>query len=144
MTKDKEILELADVFGVGCRIQCQECPVTARFKTERPEDDELYGPGPCLIIEDGKYVDCVDYIRATAVYDAGYRKQSEVEQKIKRILEKYTTLNHLKTFRNTVDTLCAHGVAKGCYQDYTVLADVVEILGICESIVEDQSEKGGK
>lgn len=79
-TKDKEILELAEVFGVGCQIQCQECPVTARFKTERPEDDELCGvPGPCFIIEDGKCFDCVDYIRATAVYDAGYRKQSEGE-----------------------------------------------------------------
>lgn len=85
MTKDKEILELAEAFGVGCQMQCQECPVIARFKTERPEDDELYGPSPCFIIEDGKCFDCVDYIRATAVYDAGYRKQSKwisVEEKL--------------------------------------------------------------
>lgn len=110
-TKDKEILELAQACGFVCRMQCQECPVNARF------EDESEGDGPFLIVEDGKSVDCTDYFAAIVLHEAGYRKQSKNEQKIKKILEKYTTLKDL---------------------------DVLDILGLCESIIEDRSEKGGE
>ena len=55
-------------------------------------------------------------------------------ERIKKILENYTPEDH-KIFKDTVDMLCSKGIGNGCYQDYTVLADVVSLLGILECIV---------
>ena len=48
-------------------------------------------------------------------------------ESIREILENYTT-EDAKIFKDTVEMLCNKGIGKGCYQDYTVLADVVSIL----------------
>lgn len=60
-------------------------------------------------------------------------------ERIKNILEKYTP-EDAKAFKDTVDMLCAKGIANGCYQDYTVLMDVLEILSVCETLIEKQEE----
>lgn len=55
-------------------------------------------------------------------------------EKIKKILEQY--IGDSNIFSSTIETLCAKGIPNGCYQDYTVLADVVSILSICESLIK--------
>lgn len=62
-------------------------------------------------------------------------------ERIKKILDNYTTEEDYKLFKQTNDELCKKGIAKGCFQDYTVLADVVSILSICESIVKDKAKE---
>lgn len=59
-------------------------------------------------------------------------------ERIKEVLSNYAP-EDFKSFYDTVEMLCAKGIPNGCYQDYTVLADVVKILTICEEIVA----KGG-
>lgn len=54
--------------------------------------------------------------------------------RIKKVLEKYTK-DDAKAFIDTVDMLCKKGIANGCYQDFTMLMDVVSILSICETII---------
>lgn len=75
-------------------------------------------------------------VKRCAIGETG-REEKKMER-IKSILEKYSPEGG-KEFRNTVDMLCKKGIANGCYQDYTVLMDVLEILSICETIIE-----GGK
>ncbi len=58
--------------------------------------------------------------------------------KIKEILDKYD-VDGLECFKATVEELCKKGVAKGCYQDYGVLADVVSILTFCESYIKENN-----
>lgn len=41
-------------------------------------------------------------------------------------------------FKDTVDMLCAKGVSKGIYQDYSVLIDVLQILTICEKFIKGE------
>lgn len=41
-----------------------------------------------------------------------------------------------KVVCDTVNELCKHGIAKGCYQDYAVLNDILRVLGIFESLVK--------
>lgn len=41
-------------------------------------------------------------------------------------------------FEETVAELCKNGIAKGCYQDYRVLCDVVEILSIIEKYLKEK------
>lgn len=55
--------------------------------------------------------------------------------KIKEVLAKYTKEDY-QIFKDTVDMLCSKGIGNGCYQDYTVLTDVLSILTICESIIK--------
>ena len=38
-------------------------------------------------------------------------------------------------FKATVDMLCSQGIPNGCFQDYKLLTDILEILAICETIV---------
>lgn len=56
-------------------------------------------------------------------------------ERIKEILDKYKTERQKKLFKDTVDMLCSKGIANGCYQDYTVVVDVLEVLSICETII---------
>lgn len=56
--------------------------------------------------------------------------------RIKKILDNYTP-EDAKIVKDTVDMLCSKGIGNGVYQDYTVLADVVSILGILEQIVKE-------
>lgn len=58
-------------------------------------------------------------------------------ERIKAILDKYKTERQKKLFKDTVDMLSKKGIANGCYQDYTVLIDVLEILSICETIIKE-------
>lgn len=55
--------------------------------------------------------------------------------KIKEVLAKYTKEEY-QIFKDTVEMLCSKGIRNGCYQDYTVLMDVLSILTICESIIK--------
>lgn len=55
-------------------------------------------------------------------------------EKIKAILEKYNE-GDAKEFKATIEMLCNKGIANGCYQDYTMLADVIDLLYTCESII---------
>lgn len=54
---------------------------------------------------------------------------------IKEILKKYSRKNY-EIFKDTIDILCSKGVGNGCYQDYTVLMDILSILTACEAIVK--------
>lgn len=38
-------------------------------------------------------------------------------------------------FKKTVEMLCQKGIPNGCFQDYTLLTAVLEILSVCETIV---------
>lgn len=57
-------------------------------------------------------------------------------KEVKEILAKYEPGDY-DLFKATVDMLCKKGIGNGCYQDYTVLVDVVKILSICERIVQE-------
>lgn len=54
---------------------------------------------------------------------------------IQEILNKYSA-NDYPLFYNTVDMLCSKGVANGAYEDYSVLMDVIGILGVCKNIIK--------
>lgn len=53
------------------------------------------------------------------------------------IVEKYSAKDS-KLIEETVDELCKNGIAKGCYQDYSVLSDILSILTIFEYAVEER------
>ncbi len=61
-------------------------------------------------------------------------------EKIQEILNKYTKEDY-QIFYDTVDMLCKKGISKGCYQDYTVLTDVIAILSICEELIKNKEIK---
>ena len=54
-------------------------------------------------------------------------------KRIEEILSKYEGRG--AEFKATVDMLCNKGIPNGCFQDYTILIDVLEILSICEIII---------
>lgn len=56
--------------------------------------------------------------------------------RIKDILARYSPSDYQR-FKDTIDMLCKKGIGNGVFQDYTLLTDVLEILGVCESIVLD-------
>lgn len=60
------------------------------------------------------------------------------EYYVKRLNEVLKRFPSQKVFKDTVDELIKNGVPKGCYQDYGALADVLEILGICEEILKEE------
>ena len=57
-------------------------------------------------------------------------------EKIQEVMSKYSAEDY-EIFKNTVDMLCSKGVGNGCYQDYTVLMDVISILSICENHLKE-------
>ena len=56
---------------------------------------------------------------------------------ILKILANYTTPEDRDLFHDTIDELCSKGIAKGCYQDYAVLSDVLTILTDCETYMKN-------
>lgn len=60
------------------------------------------------------------------------------QEKFEKILSNYTSKD-APLVHNTIDVLCSKGIGNGCYQDYAVLADVVNVLTIFEAAV---AEKG--
>ena len=54
-------------------------------------------------------------------------------ERLEEILSKY--VGKSDRFKATVDMLCQKGIGNGCFQDYTILIDVLEILSICEAII---------
>lgn len=60
------------------------------------------------------------------------------EYYIKRFNKVLDRFPHQKVFKDTVDELVKNGVPKGCYQDYSALADVLEILSICEDMLKER------
>ena len=59
--------------------------------------------------------------------------------RIKEVLKKFT-IDDYKIFHDTVDMLCSKGIGNGCYQDYSVLMDVISILTIAEALVKEGTE----
>ena len=59
------------------------------------------------------------------------------QEKFEKILSKYSSRDK-KLVYDTVDMLCDRGVGGGCYQDYTVLVDVVNVLTIFEEAVAER------
>ena len=58
-------------------------------------------------------------------------------EKLKRLEEILSKYDGRGTeFKATVDMLCSKGIGNGCFQDYAMLVDVLEILSICETIIE--------
>lgn len=55
-------------------------------------------------------------------------------EKIAEIILKHA--GQLNEFKKTIDTLCAHGVAKGAYQDYELLGDVIMLLTVSQTAIE--------
>ena len=54
-------------------------------------------------------------------------------ERIKKILSKYAGRGD--EFMATIDMLCDKGIPNGCFRDYAMLADILDILTICEKIV---------
>lgn len=54
-------------------------------------------------------------------------------ERIKEILDKYEGRG--AEFMATIDMLCSKGIANGSFRDYAMLADILEILTICEAQV---------
>lgn len=59
-------------------------------------------------------------------------------ERIKEILSKY--VGREIEFKATVDMLCSKGIANGCFQDYTILIDILEILSICETAIKEDTK----
>ena len=57
-----------------------------------------------------------------------------MEEKIKHILANYTKKD-AKLVHDTIDHLCAKGIANSCFQDTGVLVDVLSVLTAFESEV---------
>lgn len=57
-------------------------------------------------------------------------------EELKQILSTYTP-GDVRAWKDTVDMLCAKGIANGVYQDYTVLVDVLQVLTVCEKIIKE-------
>lgn len=57
-----------------------------------------------------------------------------MEEKIKQILANYTNKD-AKLVHDTIDQLCAKGIANRCFQDTGVLVDVLSVLTAFESAV---------
>lgn len=55
---------------------------------------------------------------------------------IDEILKNYDKRDY-KLVKETIDELCRNGVGKGCYQDYGVLSDVIEVLAYFEDFVKN-------
>lgn len=53
--------------------------------------------------------------------------------RIKEIVSKYEGRG--QEFKATVEMLCNKGIPNGCFQDYAMLVDILEILAICETAV---------
>lgn len=59
---------------------------------------------------------------------------------MKEIVIKIGDVTYQK-FHDTVDELCAKGLGKGCFQDYTVLAIVVGCLSQIEVALQESERK---
>lgn len=58
-------------------------------------------------------------------------------KKFQEIVDKYSG-EDVKVIHDTVETLVGKGVPNGCYQDYTVLTDVISVLTLFESAVKNK------
>ena len=54
-------------------------------------------------------------------------------KRIEEILSDY--IGRGAEFKATVEMLCNKGIPNGCFQDYKMLIDVLEILSVCEAII---------
>ena len=60
-------------------------------------------------------------------------------EKINEILKNYSK-DDASLVHNTVDMLCAKGLAEGCFQDMGVLVDILEILSAFEKDIRGLKE----
>ena len=59
-------------------------------------------------------------------------------ERIKKILENYDEKGR-QLFKDSVDELFKKGFRKGCFQDYSVVADISNILSICEDVMKEKN-----
>lgn len=62
-----------------------------------------------------------------------------MEEKLKyieEIMSRY--IGRDAEFKATVEMLCSKCIGNGCFQNYNILIDVLEILSICESIAKGE------
>ena len=64
-------------------------------------------------------------------------KRLNIMDKILKILANYTTPRDYNLFHDTIDEVCSNGIAKGFYQDYAVLSDVLTILTDCDTCMKN-------
>lgn len=57
--------------------------------------------------------------------------------KFDEILKKYTKEDY-PIIHKSIDELCKNGVGNGCYQDYSILVDILEVLAYFENIVKNK------
>ena len=62
------------------------------------------------------------------------------KEKIQSIVDKYDKSDAPKV-KATVDMLCGKGIGNGCYQDYAILADVVDYLCTFERMLVEKEDK---
>ena len=55
--------------------------------------------------------------------------------KLKKILAKYSS-EDAKQLKVTIEELSSKGIGKGCFQDYGMLADVIEMMYSLVSVIE--------
>ena len=56
---------------------------------------------------------------------------------IEEILENYDKRDY-ELVKETIDQLCKNGIGKGCYQNYTVLTDIISVLSYFEDLVKNK------
>ena len=61
------------------------------------------------------------------------------QARFQEIVNKYNKTD-LKLIKDTVDMLAKKGISNGCYQDYVVLSDVLEVLSVFESAVKNKED----
>ena len=60
-------------------------------------------------------------------------KETNSVAKLKQFLQ---NVHNKKAVHDMLDELCAKGVAKGCYQDYGLLIDFLEVLAAIEGDIQ--------
>lgn len=60
-------------------------------------------------------------------------------EKIRKSLNKFTQKDY-QTFQDTIAELCKNGISKGCYQDYALLSEVLNILDACALAIKEKKE----
>lgn len=65
--------------------------------------------------------------------------ENQTLKTIEQILDNYVAEDY-EIFKETIDELLKTGIAKGCFQDYAILSDILVILTVCENIVKSKSD----
>ena len=59
------------------------------------------------------------------------------QEKFQKLVDKYNKTD-AQEIHDTVDMLCSKGIGNGCFQNYAMLADVLEVLVAFERAVSEK------